>query len=161
MAQRPVDGGRSIVARDDRPDVPASDDPSVVRAITVTTDDVVTAVEARRNGRPAVLRLTPPFSGRMRARLHVDKSGHGTDSKPVHVDPRDLLAEDAPTYPEPAETEDALRADPEERYSTERHRERHVEAVELWRESVRHWLVDETTIETADGPRTVEVRALG
>lgn len=133
----------------------------MVRAITVATDDVVTAVEARRNGRPAVLRLTPPFSGRMHARLHVVGAGYDADPEPVHVDPRDLLAEDAPPYPEPAETEDALRTDPDERYSTERHHERHVEAVERWRDSVRDRLVDETTIETADGPRTVEVRTLG
>lgn len=147
-----------IVARDHRPTVPAPDDPSVVHTVTVRTDDVVTAVEARRNGRPAVLRLTPPFSGRMRARLHV---ADVDDPESIHVDPRDLLADDAPTYPEPAETGDALRGDPDERYTRERHRERHVAAVERWRETVRDRLADEVALETAGDAWSVEVRTLG
>lgn len=133
----------------------------MVHTIAVSTDDVVTAVEARRNGRPAVLRLTPPFSGRMRARLHVAATDYDEAPEPVHVDPRDLLAPDAPAYPDPAETEDALRADPEVEYTVDRHRERHVAAVETWRETVRDRLADEVAIETPAGTETLTVRTLG
>ncbi|GAA0258711.1 hypothetical protein [Halobaculum roseum] len=54
--------------------MPQSDDsdPAVIRQLAVTADDVLAALEARDRGRrEAVLRITPPFSGRMRARLHV------------------------------------------------------------------------------------------
>ena len=140
--------------------MPASDDPSVVHTVTVSTDDVVTAVEARRNGEPAVLRLTPPFSGRMRARLHVARSGYDTDPEPIHLDPRALLTDGAPDYPEAAETEDGLRADPAVEYTRERHRERHVEAVERWREAVRNWIADTVAVDIADSSLTIEVRTL-
>ncbi len=48
-----------------------SDDPRVIRAVAVHADDVVTALEATERGREAVLRITAPFAGRVRARLHV------------------------------------------------------------------------------------------
>lgn len=140
--------------------MPESHDPTAVRSIAVTTDDVVAAVEARRNGRRAVLRVTPPFAGRARARLHVE-SDADDDAPALHVDPRALLAESAPDYPEPAETEDAIRADPELEYTRELHHDRHVAAVERWREAVRDHVADEATVETPDGPHRVEVRALG
>ncbi|MFB6251790.1 MAG: hypothetical protein ABEI27_08930 [Halobellus sp.] len=45
--------------------------PIRIRSLAVTTTDVVDALEARvRRQRRIVLRVTPPFSGRMRARLH-------------------------------------------------------------------------------------------
>ncbi|MFC6874448.1 hypothetical protein [Halobellus marinus] len=47
-------------------------DPRRIRSLAVTTADVVDAFEASvRGGRELVLRVTPPFSGRMRARLHA------------------------------------------------------------------------------------------
>jgi len=141
--------------------VSESSDPAAVRTVTVTTDDVVAAVEARRDGRPAVLRLTPPFTGRMRARLHLDTAGYETTPEPVHVDPRDLLADGAPDYPTPAETEDALRADPDAEYTPERHHERHTAAVERWRERVRDHVADEVVLDTPSGPHRVAIRTLG
>ena len=51
-----------------------SEDPTVVRSLAVHADDVVQALEtnARADGEvEAILRVTPPFSGRMRARLHL------------------------------------------------------------------------------------------
>ncbi|MEF8757758.1 MAG: hypothetical protein V5A33_05945, partial [Halobacteriales archaeon] len=102
---------------------------------------------------------TPPYSGRMRARLHR------TDAVPpeefVHVRPADLLADDAPAYPHPDETADALRADPDVAYTRDRHRERHEDAVETWREAVRDHLVDRVALRTPDGPHVVEVKPLG
>lgn len=141
--------------------MPESSDLTAVRTITVTTEDVVTAVEARHNGRPAVLRLTPPFAGRMRARLHLDTTEYDRTPEPVHVDPRDLLAEDAPAYPTAAETEDELRADPDVEYTTERHHDRHTAAVERWREAVRGHVADEVVVDTDSGPHRVAVRTLG
>jgi hypothetical protein len=141
--------------------VPESSDPTVVRAIAVTVDDVVTAVEARHNGRPAVLRLTPPFTGRMRARLHLDTTEYERTPEPVHVDPRDLLTEDAPDFPTPAETEDELRADPDVEYTPERHHDRHTAAVDRWREAVRDHVADEVVTDTPDGPHRVAVNTLG
>ncbi|MFB6151778.1 MAG: hypothetical protein ABEJ40_08240 [Haloarculaceae archaeon] len=139
---------------------PGESDPSVIRTLAVTAGDVVAALEARRQGtREAVLRATPPFSGRMRARLHV---GDGHPSvRTVRVEPAGLVASDAPAYPRPDETAAALRSDPDAEYSVERHHDRHREAVASWRETVRDHFVDETTVETPGGDRTVDVVVLG
>jgi hypothetical protein len=79
-----------------------SADPTVIRTLAVRTDDAVTAVESnRRTGsRPGdgrgrvILRVTPPFHGRMRARLHregtADRGGDAAaqadGSRPGGVD---------------------------------------------------------------------------
>jgi hypothetical protein len=56
-------------------------DPAVVRSIAVTSGDVVAALELTlTSDDEATLRITPPFSARMRARLHVDRSGHADRS---------------------------------------------------------------------------------
>ncbi|WP_254536295.1 hypothetical protein [Halomarina litorea] len=136
--------------------------PADVRSLAITVDDVVSAVEARRNGRPVVLRVTPPFHARMRARIHL-AAGEGEerdDPDAVHLDPTRLLAPSAPDYPTPAETEDRLRASDEE-YTREVHHDHHREAVEAWREAVRDHLVADLTFETPDGPHTVRVKPLG
>lgn len=138
-------------------------DPRAIRSIAVSAEDVVTALEAaRRSGRDPVLRVTPPFSGRMRARLHGDgATTYDEDPAPIHVDPDDLVADTAPAYPTPAETEDELRADPAVEYSRERHRERHAAAVADWREAVTDHVVDAVTLETSAGPVEVSVAVLG
>lgn len=138
-------------------------DPSQLRVLAVRVEDLVAALEDRlRRDGETVLRLTPPFHGRMRARLHVERAGEYADDEPtpIHVDPRALVAE-PPPYPEPAETEDELRADPEIEYTSERHRERHVDAVERWRETVRDRVVEEAVVETPNGSRRVEITLLG
>jgi len=132
-------------------------DPTVIRAIAVTVDDVVTALEAtRRSGRRTVLRITPPFSGRMRARLHRPTGDEATEA--VHVDPA-MLVSDPPPYPDPDETADRLRAAGE--YTTDRHHERHAVAVEEWRGAVRDAVVDAVALRTDDGPHRVAVKRLG
>jgi hypothetical protein len=145
----------------DRRNDAGSDDPTTIRSLAVTVDDVLTALEARqRADRPAVLRVTPPFAGRMRARLHV-VGGEGAydDAEPIHVPPERFVDESVPSVPLVDETEDALRERGE--YSVERHREFHEEAVASWRETVVGGLVKRTTIDVgADGHR-VEVRYLG
>ena len=139
----------------------ASDDPTVVRTIAVTTDDVVTALEANeRREAGAVLRVTPPFSGRMRARLHVaGAEGDYDHPAPLHVPP-ERLVESVPPMPTPDDTEDDLRSDPDRTYSRGRHRQRHGRAMDAWRAAVRHAIVEEATVETPAGPHRVTVTTL-
>jgi hypothetical protein len=150
----------------------ANDDPGRLRSLAVTTDDVVAAYEARqRSPRRPVIRVTPPFSGRMRARLHDPGSSVGTETEDADLDsetgallvpPERLLAEDAiPAYPSPDETEDALRENPDAEFSVERHRERHVEAVEEWREAVADAIGDSVTLRLGEETRRIEVKTLG
>lgn len=139
-----------------------SDDPTVVHVLAVTTDDIVSALEANvRRDADAVLRITPPFSGRMRARLHLEGAEQEYDDpSPIHLQPERFVAE-PPPFPSPDETEDELRSDPEETYSPERHRDYHEAAVEAWRSEVRDALLEETTIPTSTGPHAVRVALLG
>ena len=137
----------------------ASDDadPTAIRSIAVTVDDVVTALEAtRRSDRRTVLRITPPFSGRMRARLHRPTGDDGSEA--INLDPSALVA-DLPSYPDPDETADRLRAAGE--YTTERHHDRHAAAVEEWREAAREAVVDAVALPATDGPHRVGVKRLG
>ncbi|MFB6166087.1 MAG: hypothetical protein ABEJ31_13075 [Haloarculaceae archaeon] len=142
--------------------VGGSDDPAVLRSIAVTADDLVAALAARRRtNRRTVLRVTPPFSGRMRARLHEATDEPTGYPAPIHVEPESLIADDAPAYPTPAETEDELRADPNAEYTPERHRERHEQAVAAWRERIPAHVVDAVVVETPAGRREVAVALLG
>ncbi|WP_323192780.1 hypothetical protein [Halostella sp. PRR32] len=138
----------------------ASDDPTAIRSIAITREDIVAALEATlRSPRTVVLRVTPPFSGRMRARVHESDAGEFVgEGDPVHLDPRDIVAE-VPPYPKPEETEDELRAADGVEYTPDRHRDRHVEAVEEWRSAIT--MLDRVTLETEDGPHAVELKRLG
>ncbi|WP_436927442.1 hypothetical protein [Halosimplex amylolyticum] len=139
-----------------------SADPTRIRTLAVTVDDVVAALEARiQRDSAAVLRVTPPFSGRMRARLHVGRADYDENPAPLHLSPEALLAESAPAYPRPADTEDRLRADPDTEYTVDRHHERHREAVAAWRERVRDHLRETATVDTPDGPHEVRISVLG
>ena len=141
--------------------------PDRIRSVAVHREDVANALEATlRSDREVVLRATPPFSGRMRARLHAldaggGESDEGTDGgsddapAPLHIDPRDLVA-DVPPYPEPDETASEYPdADLETR------RERHAEAVAAWRERVRERVGSTVEIEVDGEIRAVDVTALG
>jgi hypothetical protein len=60
--------------------MPEGSSASDVRVVTVTTEDAVAALEANLRGdRGLVLRLTPPFHGRQRARLHRPSTPAGSD----------------------------------------------------------------------------------
>lgn len=136
-------------------------DPSDVRVLVVTTEDLVTALEANeRRDAGAVLRATPPFRARMRVRLHIEgaEREYG-EPAPLHVPPERFVG-DVPPFPEPDETADELRADSEASYTTERHRRRHEKAVAAWREAVREAVLERTTVETPTGDAEVEVAAL-
>ncbi len=92
----------------------------------------------------------------MRARIHLtggESSDYG-DPSPLHLDPHVFVADSAPSYPEVDET----RPDP---YEIDEHHERHTEAVQEWRTSIREHLRDSVDIPTEDGPHEVEVKYLG
>ncbi|SHH70060.1 hypothetical protein [Halobaculum gomorrense] len=121
--------------------MPGSDDsgPSVIRQLSVTTDDILAALEARDRGRrKAVLRITPPFSGRMRARLHVAGAegayDGGADAEPIHVEPRAFLPDDFPRFPGTGP--------------------------QRWCSAVRDSLQERVELSGSDGPLTVRVRYL-
>ncbi len=137
-------------------------DPTAIKSVAVTAADLVAALETNQTtARHAVLRITPPFSGRMRARLHVERDEEYQKPQPIHVPPRAFVADDAPVYPAPAETEDALRADPDVEYSVERHRARHEDAIEMWRHKLLDAVEKRITVETPAGSVPVEVFLLG
>ncbi|WP_049898779.1 hypothetical protein [Halococcus agarilyticus] len=135
-----------------------------VRSIAVHAEDVVSAIEANRSDGPrTVLRVTPPFDGRMRARLHVEHEGEyaeGDGQTPIHIPPSRLVA-DPPTRPTPDGTGDRLRADPAATYSVETHHERHTTAVAAWREALAASIVESVTLDGTGGPHRVEVTVLG
>ena len=137
-----------------------SDDPTTVRSVAVTRDDVVRALELRERGGPrAVLRVTPPFAARMRARLHVEgREGEYDGPEPLHLAPGRLVA-NPPPFPDVDEAEDSLR----ERgaYSVEAQRARYERAVEGWRRTVGGRVADGVTVETPSGSHRVTVTALG
>lgn len=141
-----------------------TDDPTAIRSLAVRVDDIVNALEAAERGRAdGVLRVTPPFNGRMRARLHVtgdDEYEPGTQGAPIHVCPERFL-DDPPPFPTPDETADELRDDPDREYEPEIHRSYHERRVERWRKAIAESICDRATIETAIGPHDVDVAALG
>ena len=139
-----------------------SDDPTVIRSLAVHVVDVVSALEANAaRDADAVLRVTPPFNGRMRARLHLagGEGAYDTDPEPLHLAPERLVDDGAPAYPTPDETEDELRDRGE--YSADRHREYHAERVDVWRDAVRDHLVDRTTLPAVAAGHGVDVLTLG
>ena len=152
--------------------------PTVIRSVAVTTADVVAALETNETtSNRAVLRMLPPYAGRMRARLHllngsteklVRDSADGaigdvpTSDEPdgvLYLDPK-TLAPDAPAYPRPGETAAELRNDPTETYSVERHHEYHAKAIAQWREELPEHIADTVTIETQHGDHEIRVRSL-
>lgn len=163
------DGGdalKSTAAQDGT--VSDQDDPTVIRSLAVHADDVLAALEASEQGSPTVLRVTPPFNGRMRARIHrvgPDAPVEGQDGTTgaIHVPPAGLVDDEAPAYPHATDTEPAGVSDDgsDGEYDVEAHHERHVAAVEAWREAVADHLVDEVVLSTPAGPHRVDVAMLG
>ncbi|QLK27015.1 hypothetical protein HYG81_05240 [Natrinema zhouii] len=159
------------MVEDDDPSVDA-DDPSAIRSIALSPDDAVDAYAySRENPGEAVLRVTPPFHGRMRARIHVYRVDDTELTGAVHLSPADVIAEDVVAeYPDlesaRAEADDDSDADDDLDEATDseeadRIRERHAEAVEAWRERAREAIVQTVTLETDDGSHRVELKTLG
>ena len=136
----------------------ADRDPTTIRSLAISPEDTVDAfVYGRENPGEGVLRITPPFHGRMRARIHVYHVDDAPVTGAIHVAPADVIEDDVvDAYPT---LEDELEdADPAE---TERIRERHADAVDEWRATARTALVDSVTLETAAGTHRVDVKPLG
>ena len=132
-------------------------DPSVLRSLAISAEDLVAAMEAdARAGQPTVLRVTPPFSGRMRARLHVVQADE--DDETIHVPPT-ALVEAPPPYPTPDETADELRSRDDATYSVERHREYHEQRVDTWRTALLDSVVDTVSLPAVD--HEIDVSVLG
>lgn len=142
-----------------------SDDPRAIRAVAVHADDVVTALEATERGREAVLRITAPFAGRVRARLHIVQAtepaddGHGGPA-PIRIPAQKLVTADAPPYPRVDDTDPSM-DDSSTEYDVEAHHERHAAAIDGWREDVRGCFVDSVALATESGPHRVRVSVLG
>jgi hypothetical protein len=138
-----------------------SPDPTVVSVVVVRAEDVVTALETNvTSGEHAVVRLTPPFSGRMRARLHVERGTYDETPRPVHIDPETIF-DDPPAYPRPADTETQIRDDTNRTYSVDAHREYHTQRVADWRQTIPTCIRDRVEIPTPDGPHEVSIAVLG
>lgn len=138
-------------------------DPGAITAIAVRADDVVAALEANQRGddHQSVLRVTPPYSGRMRARLHREGAeGYEPGVDALHVSPEALVA-DPPSLPHPDQTEDVIRSDPELTYSRSVHRSYHEQQLEQWRETVTDRFVETIELDHADGDYTVEIIVIG
>lgn len=160
-------------------------DPTRITALAVTTDDLITAIESSiRDRRGTVLRVTPPFTGRMRARLHVvdvdvdvdhtandrehhDETSyvvrpndeHAVDTEPVTIDPERFI-DDVPPLPTVDSIEDKLRRSTTQ-YSQSRHREWYQSAIETWRESVCDRRVNTVILDLENKKHSVDVSYLG
>ncbi|ADD04577.1 uncharacterized protein Nmag_0993 [Natrialba magadii ATCC 43099] len=160
-------------------------DPAAIRSIAVSPADVVDAYAyTQENPGEAVLRITPPFHGRMRARIHVYRHDDAELTGAVHVRPADVLESDVieayPAFDEVATggrsadgegsvdgSDDADGAANESDSTTatdavsDDRRKHHAEAVERWQERAREALLDEVQIDTESGQRPVDVKSLG
>ena len=129
-----------------------ADDPAVIRSLAVSAEDVVDAfVYGQENPGSAVLRVTPPFHGRMRARIHVFYTDDADATGAIHLSPTTLLADDArAAYPSLEEFADEPAPG-----------DRHADAVERWRERATDAILERTVLETENGPHEVAVKRLG
>ena len=135
------------------------DDPTAIRSLALSPADAADAyVYSQENPGEAVLRATPPFHGRMRARIHVYRVDDTELTGAVHVSPAAVIEDEVVAdYPD---LESAL-ADVDDPDAADEVRERHAEAVADWQERARESIVDSVTLETADGPHRVDVKTLG
>ncbi|USZ71725.1 hypothetical protein [Natronosalvus halobius] len=134
-------------------------DPTTIRSLAVAAEDVVNAfVYTRENPGRAVLRATPPFHGRMRARLHVYRVDDSPETGAVHVEAASLLdAETVAGYPTLEDIEQ--RVDGEA--SAETVREQRADALEVWADRARESIVESAAFETTDGSHRASVSTLG
>jgi hypothetical protein len=141
-------------------DADAGRDPTALSVLAVTTGDAVAALASnRQRDRGLVLRVTPPFHGRQRARLHDPVAGADpAEDGSLALDPERLFV-DPPAYPTADDTAAALRA--RDAYDRDRHRERHVEALADWRDRLRDCRADAVDVPAPTGPHEVRVVWLG
>lgn len=132
-------------------------DPAIeaIRSIAVNAETVVDAVVyTRENPGTAVLRVTPPFHGRMRARIHVFRDGPGTDA--AYCRPAALLDEEVlAAYPSLEDaTEEPDDGDPDDRRAS------HARGLEDWRDRAEGAIVEQVVLERGDERVRVDVSVL-
>lgn len=142
-------------------------DLTILQSVAVHREDIVRAYEMQvRKEEKAVLRVTPPFSAKMRGRIHIESDDDymvGDDSgKPVHISP-EILLNDPPVFPTPDETADQLRSDPDVKYTRDRHHQLHEERVNQWRETIANSIANQATIGVArnENQQQVDIITLG
>ncbi|MCU4742833.1 hypothetical protein [Natronoglomus mannanivorans] len=150
------------------------EDPTAIRSLAVSPEDVVDAfVYTRENPGTAVLRVTPPFHGRMRARLHVYRTDDTRATGAVHCAPADFLADELvdsyPTLEEHAgrpeaetESESEIEDERDEPDSDpDRIHEAYTAALEAWRERARESIVESVVLEAGECRTDVDVKRVG
>lgn len=133
-------------------------DPSTIRSIALAPEDAVDAFAyTRENPGEAVLRVTPPFHGRMRARLHVFRTEDTEVTGAIHLSPESVLKEhivaDYPNLESTLEAADAA--------ETDAVRKEHAAAVEAWQERARESIRERVPLETDAGTQTVDLKLIG
>lgn len=155
-----------------------SDDPRDVDVVVVHADDVVTALAATAQGRETVLRVTPPFRRRQRARIHVPAESNGpsrvdgrpagpvdeeatgaSDADPVSMTAAAFVDDAAPSFPRAPETEPAPAASSE--YDVDEHFERHEDAVVAWRTVIPEHFQATVARDVGNDVVTFDVKYLG
>ncbi|MCU4751544.1 hypothetical protein OB919_06060 [Halobacteria archaeon AArc-curdl1] len=136
-------------------------DPRVIRSIAVTADDVLDAfVYTRENPATAVLRVTPPFHGRMRARIHVFQIDDSSVTGALHLEPARLLEDEVvAAYPslEPGAAMDESEGTNEGATKFEHY----ADAVDDWRTGARSAIIDSISLdEDANDDHRVSVSVL-
>ncbi|QLG48435.1 hypothetical protein [Natrinema halophilum] len=139
-----------------------NDDPTAIRSVALSPEDAADAyVYSRENPGDAVLRVTPPFHGRMRARIHVYRVDDTELTGAVHLSPGDVIADEVVAAYPGLETELADSVEDDTPDGADEIRKRHAEAVAEWQDRARESIVDVITLETDDGPREVDVKRIG
>jgi hypothetical protein len=145
-----------------------------IETILVDADDIIEAMQRNRRDenerRQHVLRISPPFDGRVEASLHVSEDGTyyppEVDPKPIHLQPEAFVgyeSGDGPQHqtdipmPRYCESRRIARDDFGEDVGDETVQEYHDEAMEMWEGRVRAALIDELTLKFA-APETADVQ---
>ena len=142
----------------------SGDDPTVIRSLAVSASDVVDAfLYTRENPEDAVLRVTPPFHGRMRARLHVYHLDDSLETGAIHLQPATLLEESVVDAYSTLEvgSDRAERGGGPTESDAKRTRDQRTAALESWRDRAREGIVDSVVLETGERETRVDVKRLG
>jgi hypothetical protein len=167
-------------------------DPTILRTVAVRSDDAITALESNLRGPDArtILRVTPPFHGRMRARIHRlqrDTAETGDDGPDRADGPASDARSDVDSpagtgrvertaagalhvppatlfespLPYPSVDDTADALRRRGAYDPDRHRDRHERSVSGWRRAIRDCRAGSVAIPTPDGTHEVAVVWLG
>ena len=130
-------------------------DPSRIRSLAISREDLFDAfVYNRENPTTAVLRVTPPFHGRMRARLHVSNERATTNvwrdpvTGSIHFEPESLLEQEVvDAYPVLEEIYASMDESDRAGETVSDVHEQYDRRLEEWRKSARSRVLDEVKLE--------------